>query len=532
MSLSESALLSAGISAGLFDQAAVARARVAARQRRLSLLDAIAFEQRFPPAAFYHAAAQLRGLRFLQGHDATPDEDLMRRLPQGLMQRHHVVPVRVGGELMLLTDNPDDGAGLAAFRHAIGEEVPAAIAEPALVLALLNRQGGGQAQMHRSGDEADAVGLLDRLLTEAWLRRASDVHVEPLERVARVRLRVDGGMQELGARYSPTQAAAIVSRVKVLAGMDIAETRAPQDGGFVYQLKGWDTPPLDLRAATLPALHGERATLRMLGDAENRLGLDRLGMSPAQLTRLRSALERPYGIILVTGPTGSGKSTTLYGALRELDAERLNILTVEDPIEQPVPGLSQSATSQKLSFAAAVRAFLRHDPDVIMIGEVRDGETADAAVKAAMTGHLVLTTLHTNHAVAAVTRLADIGCERFLIAANLAGVIAQRLARRLCQACRRERPATAEEQHLLGSADPVSVYEAAGCAVCLGTGYTGRIGIFETLWVDAELADAVQAGASERELAARARDLHTLRDDARDKVLAGLTSLAEVRHLL
>ena len=433
--------------------------------------------------------------------------------------------------LFLVTDNPDDGAGLAMLRNAVGGDPLVGVCEPDLLQALLHRYLPGRPAAPR-GDEQDAVAMVDRLLTEAWLRRASDIHIEPLDKGLRLRLRVDGQLQELGQRFSPAQGAAIISRIKVLAGMDIAETRAAQDGGFVYKLKHWEVQPLELRAAAMPTVHGERMTLRVLGDADNRLGLDMLGMPAEMLERLRDALSRPYGILLVTGPTGSGKSTTLYGALRELKAEHLNIMTVEDPVEQPVPGISQSPMSQKLSFARAVRAFLRHDPDIIMVGEIRDGDTADAAIKAAMTGHLVLSTLHTNHSVAAVTRLADIGCERFLIAANLVGVIAQRLARRLCSHCRQQRPATAAEQALLGQETPATLHEPAGCPACLGTGYAGRIGLYEALWVDPVLADAIQDGLPERELVARASQLYTLRDDALAKLRAGATSLDEVRYLL
>jgi type IV pilus assembly protein PilB len=274
--------------------------------------------------------------------------------------------------------------------------------------------------------------------------------------------------------------------------------------------------------------------MRVMKSDPGRQTLDALGMPPFMVTRLREALDHPHGIVLVTGPTGSGKSTTLYAVLRELDANALNILTAEDPVEQVVPGISQVQVSGKVGFAGALRSFLRHDPDVILVGEIRDFDTADVALKAATTGHMVLSTLHTNTSVGAITRLADIGCERFLVGATLHGIIAQRLVRMLCPHCRQARPATAEEGKLLGvdEMDDCTLYEPKGCPRCLGSGYRGRLGLFEALWLDGDLAERISNGAGERELAQNAADYWLLADDARDKAKRGVTSLAEVRPFL
>jgi type IV pilus assembly protein PilB len=341
-------------------------------------------------------------------------------------------------------------------------------------------------------------------------------------------------MQPWGPALARPQGEGLVSRIKVLAAMDIAETRATQDGGMAHRIAGWDGDPVDLRVASIPTRFGERVTLRILKSDAGPIGLDALGMPPFMLEALREVLARPHGIVLVTGPTGSGKSTTLYAALRELDLGRLNVLTVEDPIEQFMAGVSQVQVSAKVGFAGALRSFLRHDPDVVLVGEVRDFDTADTALKAATTGHLVLSTLHTNSALGVVSRLADIGCERYLLADTLVGAIAQRLVRRLCRRCRREVDACAEARALLGVApgEPLRLYEPGGCPACVGTGYAGRIGVFESLWMDGELADAVARGAAEGELLHHAHQLYRLVDDARAKVRDGHTSFAEARPLL
>lgn len=534
MAVSESTLVEAGVSAGLLHADEVAPLRHRSRLRHIALPELLCREKRFPLASLYHALAQVRGLPFREAGDVAVDHAALRLLPAGLAARSRTLPVldNASGRRLLLTDQPDDSAAIEAVQRSSAPEFELAVTDPASLAALLAQVAGSGHAARRADSERDAVEELERIMQTAYLRRASDVHFEPLVDHLRVRMRIDGQMRETGPSVSGPLAASLISRVKVLAQMDIGEQRTMQDGSFEYELAGWEVPPLELRAASMPVTHGERLTLRILGDRSRSLSLTDLGMPDSVLQRVRQALGNPHGMLLVTGPTGSGKSTTLYAALRELDAGRLNILTVEDPVEQRIDGISQTQLTAKVSFESAVRGFLRHDPDVILVGEVRDHDTAEAAIRAAMTGHMVLTTLHTNHACGAIARLADIGCERFLIASTVLGVIAQRLVRRLCPACRQARPARADEQVLLGSAAPAQVWDAAGCAACSGTGYAGRIGLFELLWVDPATAERIQTGASERQLIAGAQDYYTLADDARAKVLEGLTSVAEIRGFL
>jgi type IV pilus assembly protein PilB len=366
-----------------------------------------------------------------------------------------------------------------------------------------------------------------------YLRRASDIHFEPSAFGMRVRLRVDGHLQEYGRTLGGAESEALMTRLKVLSSLDIAEQRMAQDGGLSYQVAGWEIPPTDIRVATVPTKFGERATLRLLGQETGRLSLEKLGMPEGILSGFRQAIDRPHGMILVTGPTGSGKSTTLYAALRELDADDLNILTVEDPVEQIMDGITQVQVTNKVSFGQALRSFLRHDPDVILVGEIRDMETAETALKASMTGHLVLSTLHTNDAVGAVSRLVDIGAERYLIGSTLIGVLAQRLVRRLCPHCRQSRSSTEEERKQLGmeGKTDLQLFDPQGCPHCLGSGFLGRVGLFEALWLDPELSVSIAAGASEDEIRRQAKGLKTLWQDGCEKVLNGDTALTEVLHL-
>jgi len=364
-----------------------------------------------------------------------------------------------------------------------------------------------------SAGDAPIIRMLNALLTQAARDGASDIHIEPYERTSSVRFRIDGTLREV---VQPNRAlhAALISRLKIMADLDIAEKRLPQDGRISLRI---GTRAVDVRVSTLPSAHGERAVLRLLDKSESRLTLEAVGMQGDQLARFRSLVTQPHGIILVTGPTGSGKTTTLYAALGELDAGRSNIMTVEDPIEYELPGVGQTQVNAKieLTFAKALRAILRQDPDVIMIGEIRDYETAQIAIQASLTGHLVLATLHTNDAVSAVTRLTDMGVEPFLLSSSLLGVLAQRLVRKLCPAC---------------AVDGPSGREPAGCEACGQTGYQGRTGIFEMLVADDAVRALVHNRAAESELLAAAErgGLRSMRQDGERLVAAGITSRAEL----
>ncbi len=376
-------------------------------------------------------------------------------------------------------------------------------------------------------DDAPVIRLINGILQEAIRSRASDVHVEPYEERLSVRFRIDGSLTEklsLPARL----AAVLVSRVKVMARLDIANKRVPQDGRFSFNL---GERQIDVRVSTLPARHGERLVMRILEKDSQGIGLSELGMDAAMLEDFQSMLARPNGIILVTGPTGSGKTTTLYGALSSLNDGTRNVLTVEDPVEYALDGIGQTQVNDKvgMSFAAGLRAILRQDPDVVMVGEIRDPETAEIAVQAALTGHLVLSTVHTNSAVAAIARLRDMGVEPFLLSSTVTALVAQRLVRRLCESCKQPYSPTKSECSELGVKSGATFYKAVGCMKCQNIGYQGRLGLYEMVINDDTLRQMIHDGASETDMSSYAfQSRHTLLQSGADAVLAGDTSSEEV----
>lgn len=385
------------------------------------------------------------------------------------------------------------------------------------------------ADLLASEDDAPVIRLINSLIAEAVKNAASDVHLEPFENRLSVRLRVDGVLTEiasLAARLTPY----IVSRIKVMARLDIAEKRVPQDGRLSLKL---GSRVFDVRVSTLPARHGERVVLRLLDASQAHFSLEELGMGPAVHAGVRDLLTEPNGIILVTGPTGSGKTTTLYAGLGLLNDQSRNIMTVEDPVEYALDGVSQTQVNPKvgMTFASGLRAILRQDPDVVMVGEIRDMETAEMAIQASLTGHLVLSTVHTNSSVAAITRLRDMGVEPFLLASTVKGILAQRLVRKLCDACKKPAANPAELLGQLGHADApgTTLMEAVGCQSCGGKGYRGRIGIYELAKIDDTLRKMIQENASEQDMEAVAfKNQDTLADSGRALVLAGVTTIEEV----
>ena len=382
-------------------------------------------------------------------------------------------------------------------------------------------------------DDSPVIRLINALLLEAIKLGASDIHIETQERRLVVRFRVDGVLREV---VEPKRALAplLVSRIKVMARLDIAERRMPQDGRVSLRLGGHE---VDVRVSTIPTQHGERVVMRLLDRGSVRLDLAGLGMNARDVALLHRLIERPNGILLVSGPTGSGKTTSLYAVLNRLNDRRRNIMTVEDPIEYELEGIAQTQVNPRIdmTFARGLRAVLRQDPDVIMVGEIRDRETAEAAVRASMTGHFVLSTLHTNSAVGSITRLIDIGVERYLLAPMVVGLLAQRLVRQLCPECRVPDTASAiDAARLDGELDVgQDIWRAAGCPACHGDGYRGRIGLFELVPVDRDFAVLIHDGASEAELVAAARRLSpSLLADGVAKLRAGLTSVDEVARVV
>jgi general secretion pathway protein E len=423
--------------------------------------------------------------------------------------------------------------GLVGSSSEFVEDIASNI-ESAADLALLTESLPDITDLLETENDAPIIKLINALLTQAVRENASDIHLEIFERRSLVRFRVDGALRDV---VEPRRSlhAAMVSRVKVMAELDIAEKRLPQDGRIMLRIAG---RPVDVRVSTLPTGHGERVVMRLLDKQAGRLSLDGLGMPANTLKRLDHLIQQPHGILLVTGPTGSGKTTTLYAALSRLDAHTRNMMTVEDPIEYDLDGVGQTQVNHKIemSFARALRAILRQDPDVIMIGEIRDLETAQIAVQASLTGHLVLATLHTNSAAGAVTRLVDMGIEPYLLASTLSGVLAQRLVRKLAPDARQARAPTVAEREILGaSANPAlqaldQVFEPVEGILPNLTGYRGRTGIYELLTVDESLRKLIHDGVSENEIAAAALriGMTPLREDGLRLVAEGVTSMEEV----
>jgi len=457
--------------------------------------------------------AEMTGLPHRSREELAPD-CIIEGLSRGFLQRHAVCPVgRTDEAIAVAMADPTDRQALAALEFATLAEIRPCVATFSEVADALGRSadetfdveafmgesdgaGSDIARILEDDSDAPVIRLVQRLLNNAVMRRASDVHIEPMARYVSVRYRIDGRLQET-ERHSDDLAGPVASRIKIMAGLDIAESRLPQDGRLRITVRGRD---VDVRVSTSPIAHGESIVLRILGRAEVPLDLDRLGLPPSALATFNRALAKPHGIILVTGPTGSGKSTTLYAAVSRLLRPEVKILTVEDPVEVLIEGINQVQARPEigLSYAATLRAFLRQDPDILMIGEIRDRETADIALRSALTGHLVLSTLHTNSALGAFTRLADIGIEPYLTASTVIAAVAQRLVRALCPTCRRERAPKPEEIDYFESAGvtpPESVFDPAGCDQCAGTGYSGRVPLIEIIEVDDALRHLIRSGA-------------------------------------
>jgi general secretion pathway protein E len=474
-----------------------------------------------------YAFAKSHGVLLQSGQDGTP---LCRHLPDAPLSAL-LEAQRVAQGLIAFDAIPRDTFETAlstVYRDSASEAAQMAAGDDS-DLSSLAETAASVDDLLDQNDDAPVVRLINALLLEAVKEGASDVHIEVEERRLVVRFRVDGVLRDV---IEPKRALAplLASRLKVMGKLDIAEKRLPQDGRVSLRVGGYE---LDVRISTLPSQFGERVVLRLLDRGQTKLGIAHLGMSERDRTAFERIIAAPEGLVLVTGPTGSGKTTSLYAALHHLNDRQRNILTVEDPIEYSMDGVGQMQVNAKtdLTFARGLRALLRQDPDVIMVGEIRDAETAKVAVESAMTGHLVLSTLHTNTAIGAVSRLIDMGVERFLLAPMVRGLIAQRLVRRLCPDCREDHALTPAESALLSRALPVGtpVYRAKGCDACGQTGYRGRLPIYEIVPGNRTLEDMIHAGASEADLTAAARRIAPgILQDGIDKMRAGQTTADEV----
>lgn len=464
------------------------------------------------------------------------------KLPGNIAMRQKALPFLTEETLVhVACSSPINHAGVKLLERFIKAELKFWIAEEQAleqkIRQVYGSQPGGNLQALpttvNDNRQTSAVNLGDDLLFAAYMRQASDIHIDPHYDGAVIRFRTDGQLENYN-QINTHVYSELVSRLKVMANLDIAEKRAPQDGRFSHQFETGGRRT-DVRVATLPTKYGERLTMRLLAVQTDSLTLDRLGFETDQKKRIERFLLRTQGMMIMTGPTGSGKTTTLYAAIRMLLAERaVNIITIEDPIEYEIAGVAQCEVDDgnRLSFAKALRSILRHDPDVVMIGEIRDKETADIAIKAALTGHMVLGTLHTNSAAATVTRLLDMGVEPYLVAAALRLAVAQRLLRRLCVHCRIARPMTELEAGLLGRPDLLhsKIFDACGCIYCGGRGFSGRIGLYEMLELNEEWARGITQGEGEIQLVNNMRltGVKSLLDDAIEKLLKGDTAMSEV----
>ena len=474
------------------------------------------------------------------------------RIPANLATRRQVLPFTVqDGVVLIACKDPGDDQSIQAVRRYVKEAVQVVPADPASLLQAIQRifqdtvrWNGNQSEPVRiqftggqvEPDSENIVAVGDEIFHAALIRQATDIHIEPTSTEVRVRLRVDGILDDYrqlpAIVHNP-----LLSRLKVMSGMDIAERRAPQDGRFT--LSSDHNSEIDIRTATIPTKHGERMTLRLLATQTQDLTLGRLGMSAADLNRFEHVIDRPNGLILMTGPTGCGKSTTLYGAIRNvINRKSLNVITIEDPVEYVIDGISQVEvdTNDKVSFHKALRSSLRHDPDVLMIGEIRDEETAETAIRAALTGHLVFTTLHANSAVGAITRLADMGIKPFLIGAVSRMFAAQRLVRKLCQRCRVPYQLSESDATLLARPElaGTSVYRPGSCQYCAGTGFVGRIGLFEFITFDREIARVVASRPDETHIQhlLTKRKTPDLLDDSIDKLVLGQTTVEQIATVI
>ncbi len=498
------------------------------------------------------------GYEMVDLQDVSIDEEILNLVPPNILKKHKMIPFeysRTGmNVLRVAMSDPMNMAAMDDINIITNLQVEPVVATPRDVMLALDRYYG-QAEVNSALEEyvkektsqmaeqediysddinnSPIVQLVKTMIEQAVRQRASDIHIEPMEKQVRVRYRIDGALYEKAA-YNISLLPALVARVKIIGGMDISEKRKPQDGRITQVV---DRREFDIRVSILPTVYGEKIVMRLT--SKNALSREKsqLGLKPHDLQKFDHILKNPHGILLVTGPTGSGKSTTLYTALSELNKEDVNIITVEDPVEANIDGINQVQVNNKadLTFASALRSILRQDPDIIMIGEIRDQETASIAVQASITGHLVVSTLHTNSAASTITRLVDMGIEPYLIADSTVGVIAQRLVRRLCPDCKREKKADAEDLEMLmrKPEEDLTIYEPCGCAKCDGTGFRGRIGVYEIMEVTPQLKHIISKGGEVEAIKAQAlKDgMHTLRMSATELVLDGTTSVQEMMRV-
>ena len=498
------------------------------------------------------------GYEMVDLQEMTIDEEILNLVPANILKKHVMLPFEYSlsgmNIIRVAMADPMNMAAMDDINIITNLQVEPVVATSQGILLALDRYFG-QAEVNSALEEyvkektsqmieqedalsedinnSPIVQLVKTMIEQAVRQRSSDIHIEPMEKQVRVRYRIDGALYEK-ATYSISLLPAMVARIKIIGGMDISEKRKPQDGRITQVV---DRKEFDIRVSILPTVYGEKIVMRLTSKNALNREKSQLGFKPHDLKKFDHILQNPHGILLVTGPTGSGKSTTLYTALSELNKEDVNIITVEDPVEANIDGINQVQVNNKanLTFASALLSILRQDPDIIMIGEIRDQETASIAVQASITGHLVVSTLHTNSAASTITRLVDMGIEPYLIADSTVGVIAQRLVRRLCPECKKAKKANAEELELLmkNQDEDITIYEPCGCPKCDGTGFRGRIGVYEIMEVTQPLKHIISKGGNVEAIKeqALADGMHTLRMSATIHVLEGTTSVPEMMRV-
>jgi len=540
---------------GLLDPAAARRARELLGEGR-ALEEAILLADGISEETLLRFLAERYEVPYVDLEAAAPSREFLAGFPASLLVRHNILPLREqDGHVLVAVSRLSDTTPLDQLRLATGKDCTPALAPASEIDRALKHILGVGADTLQSLDAAAGIQVVDveedtdldatsaahdasiikfvnQILIEAIDSRATDVHVEPFEDQLRLRYRIDGVLQEANVPPNVRRFhAAIVSRIKILSHLDIAEKRLPQDGRIKLKLGGRE---IDVRVSIIPMIHGEAVVLRILQRGDAMLGTEHLGMAARERALFNQVLDLPHGIVLVTGPTGSGKTTTLYAGLSEINDTERKIITIEDPVEYQLRGVNQIQVNTKtgLTFAAGLRAILRHDPDVVLVGEIRDKETAEIAVQASLTGHLVFSTLHTNDAPGAATRLIDMGVEPYLVASSLEIVIAQRLVRIICPNCKREVPKEKADKlrQTFGDLLPEVLYEGAGCRACQGTGFHGRQGVFEMMAVTDEIRSLILRRAPSQELrkVATAQGMRSLRDDGWRVVREGRTTVDEV----
>lgn len=549
------------VEAGALTQEQIEQALIVQKTTKQRLGDVLVNDGFITEAQMIDVLSQQLNIEVFDLDKEKVDPSIANLITEDLARMHTIIPAYRTGDntLALVMSDPLSLIAIDDVRFYTGLEVQPLLCSKSKIVHAIDVYYGKQysqkvaEELHRemaaelaeedastvvveeSESDAPTVRLVSSIISQAAVSGASDIHIEPFEKIVRVRFRVDGELIE--TLQSPISVhPAIVSRIKIIGGMDIAEHRIPQDGRAETKIKG---RPVDLRISSIPTIYGEKIVIRLLDQSNIMLSKEQLGFSPQQFEIFESILRNPNGIFVVTGPTGSGKSTTLYTTLAATNTPTKNIVTVEDPVEYKLDGINQVHINAKagMTFASALRAILRQDPDIIMLGEIRDGETADIAVKAAITGHFVLSTLHTNDAASTIARLVDMGIEPYALSSALVGVLAQRLVRRICKNCKEERKPTEQECHFLGleygskEAEEMIVCSGKGCATCNNTGYKGRAAIHEILPIYGHLKTLITKGASSDELAKYAREemgMQTLWDDCLRLVKAGVTTVDEM----